>query len=82
MSQQEIKPEGEPDTATPILPETVHAPEPSPLVVAPKKIVPVPQAKLPWLNSQKPSAMRQQNLNNRNNNTLKQRRQTPRSGNR
>ena len=82
MSQEEIKPESEQETVAPIVSETVPAVAPSPLIATPKKIVPVPQAKLPWLNSQKPSAMRQQNLNNRNNNTLKQRRQTPRSGNR
>lgn len=82
MSQEEIKPDVEPETASIGVPEVVPIATPSPLAAAPKKVVPVPQAKLPWLNSQKPSAMRQQNLNNRNNNTLKQRRQTPRSGNR
>ena len=82
MSEENsIEPEVKPGTE---VNSTEPSPEvsSSPLIAPPKKPAHLPQAKLPWLNSQKQNNLRQQNMNTKSNNSLKQRRQTPRSGNR
>ena len=79
---EEIKNEPEVETEDAADAEKAQAPTPSPLTAAPKKPAHLPQAKLPWLRSQSQNMVRQQNMNTRSNNSLKQRRQTPRSGNR